>query len=202
MEQDLINNINSESTKRSKNSYKALAVHINRTVDLPTLMEELSQKPFRWNREGESAVCNCPMVNHNDRNASFHMNKLDGSWAFQCFGCGSKGNTVQFFMDFTGEPDFKKAIIELCKYLKIECDGDLPVDTFTRTTNRVNLKKEIEIANIVASNICRRLLKTNFDLHKDWVFDAYKQLNEATDNFNSEEIERIGSEAHARFNRK
>lgn len=184
---------------KDQNLY-AIASHITHTVELPDFMEDLTKSTFRWRREGESAVCNCPMSWHTDRNASFHMNKMDdGVWVYQCFGCHSKGNVISFYMEYTGEDDFKSAIMNICKKLNIKCDEDIQIQSYKYVVNRVDKKREMETSNIVTSNMCRRLLVKNFDKHYEWVMSAYKRLNKALSDDNYEEIEKIGYEASKKF---
>jgi DNA primase len=180
-------------------NFSLLATHINHTVELPSFLEDISKVPFKWRSEGSSAVCNCPMTWHTDKNASFHMTKMsDGVWLFQCFGCHSKGNVVKFYMEYTGEDDYKTAVINLCKKLNIECDGDIYLQTYKHVVNRVDKKREMEMANIITSNICRKLIQKDFKKYNKWVSDAYKRLNKAVDDENCDEIEKIGYEAYGK----
>lgn len=191
-----------EKTQDISQDLRTLYLHIIRTVDLPEFAELLCEDlRFKWRREGISAVCNCPMSWHNDRNASFHINKMDdGVFLFQCFGCHCAGNVVNFYMNYMGEEDRTMAIKNICKRLNITLsNAELQLEAFQHVTNRIDRKKEMESANILVSNQCRLLLRKNFDKYKIWVSSAYKRLNYALDNENSEEIEKIGYEASAKI---
>lgn len=182
------------------NSLNILANHVTHTIDLPDFLEELTKTSFKWMRESESAMCNCPMTWHTDKNASFHMNKMeDGVWLYRCFGCHSSGNIIKFYMEFTGEEDYRNAVIEICKKRNIQIDGELPIQTYKYVVNRVDKKREVEMANIVSSNLCRKLLQKDLKKHGKWVAEAYKRLNKALDEDDCEEIERIGNETYNKF---
>ena len=187
------------STNNKNNSLSVLSKHLNHTVELPSFVETITQNQVKWLREGDSAVCNCPMTWHTDKNASFHMNRLDGLWTFHCFGCNSKGTTVKFFMDYSGEEDWKKAVTTICDRLNVKYSDDMLSESYEYSINRVDKKKEIEMANIVTSNVCRKLLFRNRERHFEWVMDAYKRLNLAIEDENGNEIEKIGQEAFKRM---
>jgi hypothetical protein len=55
----------------------------------------------------------CPMPKHADKTPSLFVNETKGN--YQCFGCGSKGNVVDFIKDLKGT-SFKEAIVELARF--------------------------------------------------------------------------------------
>jgi hypothetical protein len=55
----------------------------------------------------------CPMPNHADKTASLFVNDTKGN--YQCFGCCSKGNIVDFIKDLKGT-SFKETIVELARF--------------------------------------------------------------------------------------
>lgn len=182
-----------------KINYNSLILHIKKSVSLPEFVETLTDTSFKWNKEGESAICNCPMSWHNDRNASFHMTKMeDGTWLHHCFGCHAKGDVIRFFMDYTGEEDFKTALVNICKRMNIDI-ANVPIQSYNYMVRRVDKKKELENANIIVSNQCRLLLRRDFNKNKLWISSTYKRLNKALDEENLEEIEKIGYETSKKF---
>ena len=186
------------------NEIMKAATYVIQNVSLPDLVSSLAENTkVKWLRSDFSAVCNCPMHWHKDRNASFHMNKMDnGNWIFHCFGCSSKGNVVQFYMDYCGEDDFKTAVISICKTLNIVITDEMANQIITTVTKKVDIKRELENSNIIVSNQCRLLLRKNFNKHKSWVMKAYKALNKALDEEDKELIEKIGYEASKRITEK
>jgi hypothetical protein len=55
----------------------------------------------------------CPMPQHADKTASLYVNDAKGN--YQCFGCGSKGNVVNFIQDLKGT-SFTESIVELARF--------------------------------------------------------------------------------------
>lgn len=323
-------------------SFSNIIEYIKRNINLPDYVESLSDTKVRWSRNDDGAVCNCPMSWHKDRNASFHMTKMDdniwiyhclagdtrvitkdgvfnikilagtkqevlnsnGQWVVapfysfgkqvvskivlyknghkkeikatnehrwfvkndkeeniekttgslkisdilscvfpknnfkkrkgwsvktiernvgieevfcavvdkthsftledniltgNCFGCHCKGDVIKFYMEYTGEEDFRNTINILAKKLNIDSNMDLSAYEYNCSVKRVNKKKELENANIIVSNQCRLLLRRDFDKYKLWVSNAYKRMNVALDEENAEEIEKIGYEAFRKF---
>lgn len=69
---------------------------------------ELGISSFKINSEGWSQNINCPF--HDDNNASFGVNLLDGQ--FRCFGCDEKGSIFDFHMKKHGV-SFPEAVKQL-----------------------------------------------------------------------------------------
>lgn len=176
---------------------KLLSQYIKGNVSLPDFIEMVSDVEIRWNRENMSAVCNCPMPWHKDRNASFHINRMqDNTWVYHCFGCQAKGHIINFYMDFTGEDDKEIAVKSICKKLNvIVTENEIKMLSFNSSTSKLHKKKEIEMANILTSNQCRLLLKRNYEKYHEWVFNSYKKINNFIENESLEDIEKIGYEA-------
>lgn len=186
--------------EKIKNKTDIYASYILKTIDLPSFFSNLTGNDFKWLREEESAVCNCPMEWHKDKNASFHMNKMDdGVWVYHCFGCNTKGHVIKFYMDYIGEQEYEKAVTEICKRFNIINVDESFYDNYINTKNRINKRKELEMSNIVVSNQCRLLLRKNFEKHKNWVSNTYKKLNIALDEQDKEIIEKIGYEVLKRM---
>ena len=188
--------MNDKEQEKISKQFHELSVYIRRTVDLPQFVELLTGTSIKQLKNEDSAVCNCPMVWHKDRNASCHMNKMeDGTWLYNCFGCGSHGHIINFFMEFSGEEDMNAAISSICEKMNIDKGMQVPIQDYQYSVARVDKKKKLETENIVVSNRCRLLLRKNYDKYHEWVDEAYKRLNIAVDSDNFEEVEKIGNEA-------
>ena len=173
--------------------------HINRSVNLVEFVEKLTGSNAKWRNNGQSAIMNCPMNWHRDRNASFHMSLMDNElWVFHCFGCHTKGKAVQFYMDYTGEEDIQKAVVDICNKFSISKISD-PY-TYKSVSRRINKKRELETSHILVANQCRLLLRRDFSKNKLWVKDAYMRLNDALSIDDRETVEKIGYEAARRVN--
>jgi DNA primase len=176
-----------------------LIEHLTKTINLPDFIEREADVNLKWRKHNLSAACHCPMPNHNDRNASFHVSQMpNGVWIYHCFGCGSKGHIIHFCIDYYGLRNKLEAILFLCKKLNIKDKEDLILQGIKNVSKRVDLQRKIENLNIIVSNQCRLLLRKDFKLHKDWVSDTYEKLNASLEREDYETIENIGYEA---FNR-
>lgn len=185
--------------KVDKNLYY-LVDHLVKTISLPDFIEAETDQILKWSKPEFSAKCHCPMPDHHDKNASFHVTKMEEStWIFHCFGCGKKGTIIHFCVDYFGLRNKLEAILFLCKKFDIKNKEDIIIAGIKNISKKVDVQRKMESANIVTSNQCRMLLRKNFDLHKKWVWNAYKQLNTALEEENEELIEKIGYEASKRM---
>lgn len=177
-----------------------LVDHLTKTINLPDFIEREADVTLKWRKSNSSAACHCPMPNHNDRNASFHVSQMpNGVWIYHCFGCGSKGHIVHFCIDYFGLRNKLESILFLCKKLNIKDKEDLILQGIKNVSKRVDLQRKMENLNIIVSNQCRLLLRKDFKLHKDWVSGTYEKLNTSLENEDYETIENIGYEAYNRM---
>ena len=173
-----------------------LVDHLIKTISLPDFIEKETDISLKWRKNNLSASCHCPMPNHNDRNASFHISQMPNQvWIYHCFGCGSKGHLVHFCMDYYSLRNIMESILFLCKKLNIKDKEDIIIQGIKNVSKKVDLQRKMENSNIISSNQCRMLLRNNFEAHKNWVGKTYKKLNDALDNEDYETIESIGYEA-------
>jgi len=176
-----------------------LVDHLVKHISLPDLVERATDNILKWKGQ-DSAKCHCPMPNHNDRNASFHINKMENNvFIYHCFGCGVKGHVVHFCRDYYGLRTWDESILYLCKKFDIKDKEDLIIQGLKNVSKKVDLQRKMENANIMVSNQCRMLLRKDFNLHKDWVSNTYKQLDLALENENYDVIENIGYQASNRM---
>lgn len=176
----------------------SLVFEINHGIHLPSFIESLTGKTVKMRKDSESALMNCPFSWHNDRNASFRIKQMDdGAWTYFCFGCKCKGMAVRFFMEYTGEEDKEKAVNAIRTRFKIENLGDPSL--YRVVTRRIDKKRIIETSHILVASQCRTLLRKDLQKNKKWVEDAYKRLNKALDEGDSDTIESIGYEASGRI---
>jgi len=170
--------------------------HLVKTIILPDFIEAETDQILKWSRGGIAAKCHCPMPDHHDTNASFHIKKMDNDvFIFHCFGCNKKGNIVHFCMDFYGLRNKYESILFLCKKFNIKNKEDLIIAGIKNLSKKVDIQRKMESANIIASNQCRMLLRKDFKKHKDWVSKSYKELDVALEDENYDKVEDIGYEA-------
>ena len=72
-------------------------------------VEEVVAHYLPVKKEGRYSMVLCPF--HHDKNPSMHLR----SQAYHCFGCGAKGDAIQFVKDYR-KLDFKDAILETVSY--------------------------------------------------------------------------------------
>jgi DNA primase len=166
--------------------------HIKKTVDLPAFVERETGANLIWQIEDEKASANCPI--HNEKKPSFHLNKYDGIWMYHCFGCGAKGTIIDFCMDYFGLSTSFEAVVLICKKLEIKNVHDIVVEGLKNVSKKVSIQKKMECQNIVISNICRQLLREDFNKNQTFVAQTYKRLNEAMDNGDNETLQIIDQE--------
>jgi len=116
-----------------------------------------------------------------------------------CFGCGTKGNIVHFCMDYYGLRNKLEAILFLCKKFDIKDKEDLILQGIKNVSKKVDVQRKMENANILVSNQCRMLLRSDYEKHNKWVLNTYKLLDSALETENCEMIEKIGYEASNRM---
>ena len=172
-----------------------LANHLTRNIDLPSFIEQQASINVRWDASGIRAVCNCPMSGHNDKNASFHINKINGVWIYHCFGCKCKGTIIQFYNDFNGTLGFANAVTSLCEMLNIQYDEKIQSQEYVFDNKIMDKKRELEMENIITSDTCKKLLLSNYDKFEEWVMEAYARINKHLDEEDKDAIEKIREEA-------
>src|SRR3989339_1840436 len=66
-------------------------------LHLPEILQNygIDLKP---NGSKESFQCLCPF--HDDKNPSLHINRKNGKWLWNCFGCRSSGNVLDFVIKY------------------------------------------------------------------------------------------------------
>ena len=174
-----------------------LTNHIVSAINLFDYMENELRIDFKMCRkDGSSVKCHCPMPNHNDNNASFHMKKTEeGAYIFNCFGCGAKGTIIHFFMEYYNLRNKIEAIKMICHKFDIKDKEDLILQGLKSINKKVNMQRIVESSNVLVSNQCRMLLRKDYEKYNDWVSKAYRDLNTALDKEDNETIEKIGFEA-------
>jgi DNA primase len=188
--------------KIDKNLY-CLTDYLVKTIDLCDFIENETGQALKWSGSSNRAKCHCPMPDHHDTNASFHIKKLDdGGAIFHCFGCGRKGTIIHFCLDYFCLRNKLEAIAYLCNRFDIKDKEDLILSSYKNIKKTINMERKMENANLVASNICRILLRKDFLKHKSWVADTYKKLNVALEEEDYETVENLGYEASKRINYK
>lgn len=174
--------------------------HLAKNISFPDFLETEISAKVRWNRNGSSGLCNCPMPDHSDHDASFRINLLASDiWAFHCFGCGRSGTIITFCKEYFALPSRMEAILYLCKKYNIQNTEDLILEGIKNISKKVDMQRMVENENIRVSNLCKMLLRKSFSENREWVMKSYKLLNESMDNEDMETIQRIGEEASMRM---
>jgi len=169
-----------------------------KNVNLAEYMETEAGCVLKWYEPGISAGSICPLPNHGDKKPSFRIKYVeeDGLWIFHCFGCNAKGNIIDFCKAYHGLKSSREAVKMLCEKFGFKDEQgkefSLLDDIYIK---KYNLKKKVECANIVTSNLCRILLRKNYKEHNKWVAQSYRKIDEALDKDDLDAIEMIGFEA-------
>jgi len=155
-------------------------------VNLVQFMEKELGTAF--SKAGEKYTCLCPMPNHKDSQPSFNTYKSsdeDGGecWVYHCFGCGSGGTIIDFCMNYWSLEHPYDAIVFLVEKLNIKDTYEIIVNAIKEAKIEVNLRKRIDGEHFMASKRCYGLLKRYDNPEvKDWVYNCYRQMNEALGN--------------------
>jgi len=172
-----------------------LAEHVKTKINLIDFLENEVSCDFSRTRSEEHGSCICPMPFHNDSAPSFHVRKNeDDVFVYQCFGCGSKGTIIDFFMDYYECDDFMESLNLICEKFKIENTNDLVLTGLKNITKKIDSNRKLDNAHILTSNLCRSLLQKNYK-YKDWVLEQYEFMNQALEEEDILMIEEVGSQA-------
>lgn len=191
-----------EKDKTNDNNLFYLSNHLIKTIDLFDFIERETSTILKW-KDADHAKCCCPFPDHRDTNASFHLKReMDSTVIFHCFGCGASGTIIHFCVNYFGLRNYMEAIKFLCDKFEIKNTEDLILAAIKNMSKRVDMQRKIESTNIVTSNQCRILLRKNFERNKDWVFNAYKDMNKAMDDEDYDTLEKIGYEASKKIREK
>lgn len=88
-------------------------------------------------RKGDNVFFQCPF--HNDKTPSFSVSEKEG--LYYCFGCGAKGNVIQFVEHYTGK-NFGDSV----RYLNGDLEGGAEIANF-RVVEIEKKKTEKQVAN-------------------------------------------------------
>lgn len=184
--------------KKYDHSLNALINHIKYSLSLPEFIEEETGEKLFWSQMGLSAKCCCPF--HGEDVPSFHVNFIEEKiWVYHCFGCGAKGNIIGFCQKYFKFENIQDAVTYICEKYKIEHTEEIWIKSIDNFKVNIDQNRILENLNVLFSNQCRILLRKNFDLHKHWVFRAYKLMNKAIDLGSHEEMNKLNVEAHKRL---
>ena len=182
-----------ETNQQSQMSHVYLYDYLKKNVNLADFLETEIGADLVWREIDVSAATICPMPHHNERKPSFCIKyeEEDGIWIYQCWGCGSKGTILDFCMDYYGFANVTEAVDFLCQKFDFKDVGEMVVDSLRSLKKKINVQKKLNCQNIVISNSCRELLRSDYEKYKSFVSDIYKQLNKALDEEDSEKIEEL-----------
>lgn len=177
-----------------------LSEHIIRNISFPDFLTTEIGAKINWSRNMKTGLGNCPMPDHRDSNASFRINEMEnGVWVCHCFGCGRRGTIINFVKDYFDLPDKHEAILWICKNFNVKNAEEIILEGIKNVSKRVDTQRLAENENIRASNLCKMLIKKNFEANASWVRDSYKKLNQYLDEDDLDGILAIGDEASKRL---
>jgi len=189
--------------KRNKRDSPSIYLYslIKKRINLAEFIESEIGCDLCWINEDVSAKLICPMPDHKDSNASFHVNKYEdsGVWVYHCFGCGKKGTIIDFCEQYYNLNNSFEAVVWICNKFGFKESKDLVIDGLKDVKKRINIQKKIEYENMVVSNSCRMLLRKDFEHNSKFVAKAYSRLNRAIEQENMEEVKHIGIEVSERM---
>ena len=182
-----------ENNNENKMSHVYLYDYLKKNVNLADFLETEIGADLVWRELDVSAATICPMPHHNERKPSFCIRYVeeDGIWIYQCWGCGSKGTILDFCMDYYGYHTVTEAVDFLCKKFDFKDVGEMVVESLQSLKKKINVQKKLNCQNIVISSRCRLLLRKDYEKHKSFVANIYKQLNQALDEEDGEKIEEL-----------
>lgn len=174
--------------------------YLKKNVNMADFLETEVGADLIWREVGVSAACVCPMPHHKERKPSFCIRYVeeDNLWIYQCWGCGSKGTILDFCIDYYGFQTLAEAVDFLCKKFDFKNIGEMAIESLKNVKKKINVQKKLNCQNIVISNRCRLLLRKDYDKHKGFVSNTYKQLNDALD---AEDIDKIEELDNLVFNK-
>ena len=170
------------------------------TINLAEFIETEAGCRLLWKQRDRNASTLCPMPWHNDSKASFCINLMDdGVWVYHCFGCEASGNLITFCIEYLGKESCDEAVKYLMERYNVNEVSEAELLAYKFAVKSVDRKKQMEGANILTSNQCRELLRTDFKKNQKWVSEAYRRLNKALYENDGQLIEDIGHEASQRM---
>jgi len=175
-----------------------LTSKIMREVDFPAYLENDVGVDIRWREYLVDGFCICPL--HKDGDPSFGISCMENGWVFNCFGCGSGGNIISFFMEYYSE-SFGQALEHICRRFAIKIDALTLAKEISEVSFKIRDKKQTASDHAVASNICRILLR---GCSKDesivaWVAEAYARMNDALLENDYMMMEAVSDEAYQKL---
>jgi len=152
---------------------------------------------------------NCPMPNHRDSTPSFGVNPEEGR--YNCFGCGQKGNILNFIRAVEGL-SFFEAVIKLAEITNFELnlDDDANRGRIVRQieslfdeqlkyrsgeTDLPGAISEVEYLRSTAQRLKDFERKVNYDPEEIAIVDEiYSRIDDAMMNENHKELNKIWKE--------
>ena len=169
---------------------KLIFTHVN----MPMVLEGTFGMDVKWHGD-DSAMSLCPF--HGDTSPSLSMDLKDGGWVWCCHGCGKGGGIIEFY-----KYSFNFGFIEAIKRIQLDLDlkfeaGDY-INAIVSSNVVVNEKKKVSRIHLILCEECRILLKSREGDKKFFkmISEIYRRMNRALDDFDVEEMEKIGEEIH------
>ena len=174
--------------------------YIQKHVSLADFLESELSCIVKWHVPGINGSMICPMPHHKDKKPSFSIKYMeeDGVWVYNCFGCGSKGTIINFFMQYYNV-NRTKAVEMICDKFGIHDIKEIAMSSIKDIGKKFDMKKKMEMANVIASNRCRMLMRQDFEANRAWVKDVYRRLNEALSKNDIDTVEAINNEVSERM---
>jgi len=140
----------------------------------------------------------CPMPSHKDTEPSFFVTQIpDGTWLYDCFGCGSGGTIIDFCQDYFSLDHPSDALVAILEKSGMDTGQDALVQAIKQAKIGCDRDKKLECSHYVAARNCWRLLRAfpNDQKIENWVGKSYRRMNKMLADHNIRGIEIVGNEA-------
>lgn len=159
--------------------YRSAVISLLKRQDLVEFVEQNAGVTFAKTAGAKRWACLCPMPHHKDTTPSFGIWKNhDGMWFYKCFGCGSSGTIIDFWMDFAGLDSLTDAVIQLADHLNL--DESQIVASIGSLRQSFDEERRFENQHLRTADVCRRIwqMYPNDPEVVSWIDRTYRRLNQ------------------------
>lgn len=148
---------------------------INQVCNKLSLVDYISQYTTLEKKKEEYWCC-CPLPNHDEDTPSFSIKNNK----YYCFGCGSKGNIINFYMEYH-KKSFPQAMEELIKLANIDINQFeySNILEFLRTISSKKSNKDILERTFLSEDVINQYTKEPI---KEWLSEGI--IQEVLDKYN------------------
>ena len=168
--------MNNDLIKESS-AYRSAIINLLKRRDLLAFIEQVTGA--KLSKSGRRWSSLCPMPHHNDTAPSFFVWKDSNDiWFFKCFGCGSHGTILDFWLSYASSESLTAAIVEICERIGGDSD-ELILQHITTLKKSFNEELQLEHEHIrTASRCCELWRQFSEDQElSEWIEDLYRRMN-------------------------